>query len=196
MRVKTHQYIAETSILIIEDITGLTFNHRLLKLGACAPDLALNRRIKLHNPILAGLEYDRILDKFGSGNRSMAFLSYMLGVFSHYVADAFCFAHNYYVTDLKKHVQYEVLFQELKDTVPLPISLLEDATRKSDTLKHTTVLEYIQNENNQYQRLVKNQEQWIDIMKVDLSFAITNCVTLMLQMVYEVQAQQALVAVA
>lgn len=192
MRVKTHQYIAETAIELIENITGIQFNHRLLKIGACAPDLALNRRVKLHSPELVGVEYEKIINKFQNANRSTAFLSYMLGVFSHYIADAFCFAHNYYVIDLKSHVQYEVLLQEIKDSIPLPLDLVDTALDGIDELKHSTVLDYIQSANNEYKNLVKEKSDWAEISKIDLSFAVSHCVTLMLQLVYEVQAQQIL----
>jgi len=192
MRVKTHQYIAETAIVLIEDMTGMSFNHKLVKIGACAPDLAINRRLKLHSPNLAGNEFDKILNKFESGRRSNAFLSYMLGVYSHYVADAFCFAHNNYVVDLKKHVKYEVLLQDLIYSIPLPIDMVERAMEKSKFLKHKTALEYIKNENNNYQKAMENITDWEEIAKIDLLFAITNCITLMAQFVYEVEEQQVL----
>ena len=190
MRVKTHQYIAQTAIMLIEDMTGISFNHKLVKIGACAPDLAVNRRLKLHSPVLAGNEFDKILDKFESGKRSNAFLSYMLGVYSHYVADAFCFAHNNYVVDLKKHVQYEVLMQEILFSIPLPINLVDMAIENSKSLKHKTVLEYIQNENNQYLKLMEEKTDWGEMAAIDVSYAIIHSTTLMLQLVYEVQAQR------
>ena len=192
MRVKTHQYIAETAITLIEDMTGISFNHKLVKIGSCAPDLAINRRLKLHSPTLAGMEFDRILSKFESGKRSNAFLSYMLGVYSHYVADAFCFAHNNYVVDLKKHMQYEVLMQEIIYSIPLPINMADVAMEKSKSLKHKTALEYMQNENNTYLKLMEDKTDWGEMAAIDLSFAITHSATLMLQLVYEVQEQQVL----
>lgn len=192
MRFKTHQYIAETAIMLVEDMTGISFNHKLVKIGACAPDLAVNRRLKLHSAALAGNEFDKILDKFESGKRSNAFLSYMLGVYSHYVADAFCFAHNNYVVDLKKHVQYEVLMQELVDSIALPIDLVDMAIENSKSLKHKTVFEYIQNENSQYLKLMEDKTDWAEMAAIDVSFAIMHCTTLMLQLVYEVQSQQVL----
>lgn len=192
MRVKTHQYIAETAITLIEDMTGISFNHKLVKIGSCAPDLAINRRLKLHSPTLAGMEFDRILSKFESGKRSNAFLSYMLGVYSHYVADAFCFAHNNYVVDLKKHMQYEVLMQEIIYSIPLPINMADMAMEQSKSLKHKTALEYMQNENNIYLKLMEDKTDWGEMAAIDLSFAIAHSTTLMLQLVYEVQEQQVL----
>lgn len=193
MRVKTHQYIAQTAIALLEDIIGISFNHRLVKIGACAPDLAVNRRLKLHNLECAGNEFDKILSKFESGKRSNAFLSYMLGVYSHYVADAFCFAHNNYVVDLKKHMQYEVLFQNSIDHIPLPLDMVDRAMEKSKFLKHKTVVEYIESENEVYMETIENEKDWLKIAETDLIFAITNSITLMLQLVYEVQGQQVLV---
>lgn len=192
MKVKTHQYIAETAITLIEDMTGISFNHKLVKLGSCAPDLAINRRLKLHSPMVAGMEFDRILNKFESGKRSNAFLSYMLGVYSHYVADAFCFAHNNYVTDLKKHMQYEILLQGRIDYMPLPINMVDMAREQSKALKHKTALEYIQNENSKYLKLMEGKTDWEEMAAIDLSYSIMYSTTLMLQLVYEVQAQQVL----
>lgn len=192
MRIKTHQYIANTAIILVEDMTEMSFNHKLVKIGACAPDFAINRRLKLHTPDLAGNQFDKILSKFESGKRSNAFLSYMLGVYSHYVADAFCFPHNNYVLDLKKHVKYEVLLQDLIYTIPLPVNIIDVAMEKSKFLRHKTVIEYIENENNAYQKAVENARDWEEIVEIDLLFAITNCITLMAQFVYEAEEQQIL----
>lgn len=193
MRLKTHRYIAETAIMLIEEITGITFNHRLVKIGACAPDIALNRRIKLHTPELAGIEYEKMLGKFQSGNRSNAFLSYMLGSYSHYVADSFCFAHNYYVTDLKSHLQYEVLLQNEMYATPLPIDIIDTVLDKAKSLKHDTPLEYMLKESSRYKAEMSHKTDWIEMIDIDLTRAITNSVTLMLQFVYAVQAQPVLV---
>lgn len=193
MRLKTHRYIAETAIMLVEEITGITFNHRLVKIGACAPDIALNRRIKLHTPTLAGMEFDRMVGKFESGNRSNAFLSYMLGSYSHYVADSFCFAHNYYVIDLKKHVQYEYLLQDEMVATPLPINIIDIVLEKAKTLRYDTALEYMLKESNDYKAEMENKTDWIEMINIDLTRAITNSVALMLQFVYEAQAQPVLV---
>lgn len=193
MRLKTHRYIAETAIMLVEEITGITFNHRLVKIGACAPDIALNRRIKLHTPTLAGMEFERMLGRFDRGNRSNAFLSYMLGSYSHYVADSFCFAHNYYVTDLKKHVQYEYLLQDEMVATPLPIDIIDTVIMKSETLRYDTALEYMLKESNDYKALMSEKTDWIEMIGIDLTMAITNSVALMLQFVYAAQAQPALV---
>ena len=193
MRLKTHRYIAETAIMLVEEITGIKFNHRLVKMGACAPDIALNRRVKLHTPELAGLEYDRMLAKFESGNRSNAFLSYMLGSYSHYVADSFCFAHNYYVIDLKKHLQYEVLLQNEMTSTPLPINIIDIVLEKQELLQKETALEYMLRESQSYKELMGNKTDWDEMISIDLTRAITNSVALMLQFVYEAQAQPVLV---
>lgn len=192
MKIKTHQYIAETAIIFIENMTGMSFNHRLVKIGSCAPDFAIHRRLKLHSPELAGNEFDKILGKFEGGKRSNAFLSYMLGVYSHYIADAFCFAHNYYVADLKKHMQYEIFLQELISSKPLDADIVGRVMEKTKLLKHKTALEYIKNENNQYFKTVKTMTSWKEIAETDLLFAITNCVILMTQFVYEVEEQRIL----
>ena len=193
MRLKTHRYIAETAILLVEEITGITFNHRLVKIGACAPDIALNRRIKLHTPALAGMEFDRMVGKFESGNRSNAFLSYMLGSYSHYVADSFCFAHNFYVVDLKKHVQYEYLLQDEMVATPLPINIIDIVLEKSKILRYDTALEYMLKESNDYKAEMENKTDWMEMISIDLTRAITNSVALMLQFVYAAQAQPVLV---
>ncbi|HHX59719.1 MAG TPA: zinc dependent phospholipase C family protein [Epulopiscium sp.] len=190
MRLKTHRYIAETAIMLVEEITGVSFNHKLVKIGACAPDIALNRRIKLHTPTLAGMEYDRMLGKFGGGNRSNSFLSYMLGSYSHYVADSFCYAHNYYVVDLKKHVQYEYLLQDEMAATPLPIDMIDIVLEKSKILKHNTALEYMLKESNDYRAVMDKKTDWEEMISIDLISAITNSVALMLQFVYAAQAQQ------
>lgn len=193
MKLKTHRYIAETAILLVEEITGMTFNHRLVKMGACAPDIALNRRIKLHTPELAGVEYDRMLGKFQSGNRSNGFLSYMLGSYSHYVADSFCFAHNYYVVDLKKHVQYELLLQNRMYNTTLPIDIIDVVLEKTDKMEHDTALEYMLEESKNYKAEMQDKTDWKEMIDIDLTMAITNSVALMLQFVYAVQAQPVLV---
>ena len=193
MKLKTHRYIAETAITLIENITGATFNRKLVKLGACAPDVALNRRIKLHTPTLAGLEYDRMLEKFECGSRSNSFLSYMLGSYSHYVADSFCFAHNYYVTDLKKHIQYEALLQEKMYGTGLPIDAVDIVLEKSETLRHRTALEYMEKESAKYKELMKDKTDWGEMIEIDITLAIINSVALMLQFIYVAQAQPMLV---
>lgn len=193
MRLKTHRYIAETAIMLVEEITGISFNRKLVKLGACAPDIALNRRIKLHTPTLAGMEYDRMLEKFESGKRSNAFLSYMLGSYSHYVADSFCFAHNYYVTDLKKHVQYEMLLQDEMYSAALPIDAVDMVINKSKFLRHNTALEYMEKEVEKYEELMDGRTDWDEMVKTDLTLAIVNSVALMLQFVEVAVAQPALV---
>ena len=192
MRVKTHQYIAETAIKLVEDITEISFNHKLVKIGSCAPDIALNRRLKLHSPALAGLEFDRILNKFGSGKRSNAFLSYMFGVYSHYVADAFCYAHNNYVVDLKSHVQYEVSMQDMLEDIELPSNIMDLIIEKSEFLKHKTALEYMQTENDQYLKMMEDKTDWDEMARIDISFAIMHSTVLMVQLIYEMQEQQVL----
>ncbi len=189
MRLKTHRYIAETAIMLVEEITGISFNHKLVKIGACAPDIALNRRIKLHTPTLAGIEYDRMLGKFENGNRSNAFLSYMLGSYSHYVADSFCFAHNFYVTDLKNHVQYEHLLQDEMVAIPLPIDIIEIVLEKYKKLRHNTALEYMLKESDDYKAVMSSKTDWKEMISIDIMRAITNSVALMLQFVYEAQPQ-------
>ena len=193
MKLKTHRYIAHTAITLIEDITGMTFNHKLVKLGACAPDIALNRRIKLHSPALAGLEYDRMLEKFECGTRSHGFLSYMLGSYSHYVADSFCFAHNYYVVDLKKHMQYEMLLQEKMLETGLPIDSVDIVLEKSEALRRSSALEFMERESARYKEMMKDKTDWEEMIEIDLRLAIINSVALMLQFVYATQAQAALV---
>lgn len=193
MKLKTHRYIAETAIMLIEDITGITFNHKLVKIGACAPDVALNRRIKLHTPTLAGIEYDKMVGKFGSGNRSNGFLSYMLGSYSHYVADSFCFAHNYYVTDLKKHMQYEMLLQDEMLSTGLSIDIIDTVLDKAKTLRYNTALEYMEKESDYYKEVMSDKTDWNEMVDIDLTLAIVNSAALMLQFVYAAQAQPVLV---
>ncbi len=193
MRLKTHRYIAETAIMLVEEITDIKFNHKLVKMGACAPDIALNRRVKLHTPELAGLEYDRMLAKFESGNRSNAFLSYMLGSYSHYVADSFCYAHNYYVVDLKKHLQYEILLQNEMASTPLPIDIIDIILEKLKTLERDTALEYMLKESHDYKEVMSNKTDWDEMISIDLTQAITNSAAFMLQFAYEAQARPVLV---
>lgn len=196
MKLKTHMYIAETAITIIEQITGKIFNRRLVKIGACIPDIALNRRIKLHTPTQAGVQYDKMLTKFESGNRSKAFLSYMLGSYSHYVADSFCLAHNYYVTDLKKHVQYEALLQEKMYENTLPIDTVEHILSKSKSLNQNTALEYIGKEVSQYKKIISGMTDWDEMIDVDFRMAVINSAVLMLEFIYAAQAQPVLVPAA
>ncbi|NLI89026.1 MAG: zinc dependent phospholipase C family protein [Epulopiscium sp.] len=192
MKLKTHRYIAETAIILIEEITGQKFNHRLVKMGACMPDIALNRRIKLHTPELAGIQYSKMLRKFESGNRSHSFLSYMLGSYSHYVADSFCYAHNYYVSDLKKHVQYELLLQNNMYEITLEIDIIDNVLEKLDCLQDYTAFEFIQNENKEYKRIIEDLTNWEEKIDMDLKLAIINSVVLMLQFIQEAQAQPVL----
>lgn len=189
MKLKTHRYIAKTAITLIEEITGQSFNHRLVKIGACVPDIALNRRIKLHTPTVAGMQYDKMLTKFESGNRSKSFLSYMLGSYSHYVADSFCLAHNYYVTDLKKHIQYEALLQERMYLTTLPIDTIEYVLSQKKSLRQTTAHEYIEKENHKYKRTISDMTDWEEMIDVDLRLAVINSVVLMLEFIYVAQAQ-------
>ena len=136
-----------------------------------------------------------MLEKFDSGKRSNAFLSYMLGSYSHYVADSFCFAHNYYVTDLKSHVQYEVLMQDQLYAIPLPVDMKDMVLEKSKKLEHDTALTYMLEESEAYKAKMEDKTDWHEMIKIDLTKAIVNSVALMLQFVYAAQAQAALVPV-
>ncbi len=95
----------------VKEYLPIKLNSNIMRMGSIMPDIAPHRRIKLHNQSTA-LNQCQIFINHLRAKRHMYSFAYAAGVMSHYVSDCFCYAHNYYVLDLSRHRNYEVIMQK------------------------------------------------------------------------------------
>lgn len=188
LRLSSHIYVAEYAGDILEALVGVSFNRKLMSIGAVMPDIQPLRRMQIHSPhiVLPHIqrEYDRIVLK----EKKIERISFILGVLSHYITDAFCYSHNAYVIDMKKHIQYEHYLDDEKYNIKFSRDIGKIVL---DHLIHLdkgidSIDEYIKKENKKYLQAVKDKS-WEDIIQIDLENAITHTAVLLTHFVMELQ---------
>ncbi len=190
MRLEHHIWIADRTTDIVEQLVGISFYKRLVRLGSITPDLQPLRRMQLHNEKVVVdhfmKEYSRVVDQ----ERGMARVSFTLGLLCHYIADAFCLAHNIYTIDIKNHIQYEHYLNAQKDTTKMYTDGSMLVQEQVDLLqKGMTVGEYIQQYNAAYRNTVQNMP-WQEIIHIDSQQAVLHSAALLTHFVLELQSME------
>ena len=150
MRLKSHLLIADITCDLIEEISEVKLNRTYLKIGSIMPDIIPTRRSQLHLPSKVHRHYEKELQRIIKKNKRINGISFVIGLLTHYITDAFCLSHNVYVSNLKKHIQYEYLLNDFKDEYQLPDDIMD------------TINEYISDFKNQY----FNTESYIEAMSI------------------------------
>ncbi|NLL71316.1 MAG: zinc dependent phospholipase C family protein [Epulopiscium sp.] len=189
MRLENHMFIAEESSKIIEQHVGVSFNKKLLRLGACMPDIQPLRRIQIHSPKLVGEHFDREYRRIVYSDKKINRISFILGLLSHYISDAFCLSHNLYTVDMKKHIQYEYLLNDYTFKTDLSSKMNDWVENKIQWIQQSnlSVAEYIEQMNHNYLERIKNLT-WEEIMPIDLEQSILHSSALLSNFVFELQS--------
>mgnify|MGYP003757558751 CR=1 FL=1 len=182
-------FIAEESSKIIEQHVGVSFNKKLLRLGACMPDIQPLRRIQIHSPKLVGEHFDREYRRIVYSDKKINRISFILGLLSHYISDAFCLSHNLYTVDMKKHIQYEYLLNDYTFKTDLSSKMNDWVENKIQWIQQSnlSVAEYIEQMNHNYLERIKNLT-WEEIMPIDLEQSILHSSALLSNFVFELQS--------
>ncbi|WP_207643860.1 zinc dependent phospholipase C family protein [Defluviitalea phaphyphila] len=173
---------------IIESLVGVSFNRKLMRLGSKMPDIQPLRRIQIHSPqiILPHFkkEYNRIVLQEKNINR----ISFILGILSHYIADAFCYSHNKYVVDMKKHIKYEYYLDREKCNIKISQNINNMVIDYLKSIKKgiDSIDKYIKKTNNEYIFKVKKLS-WEEIIRIDLENAIVHSAALLTYFIMELQ---------
>ncbi|NMA83981.1 MAG: zinc dependent phospholipase C family protein [Epulopiscium sp.] len=188
MRLASHIFVAEKAATIIEQQVGVTFHHKFLQLGACMPDIQPLRRIQLHGPKLVGQHFDREYNRIVFHSKKIERISFIIGILSHYIADAFCLSHNLYTVDMKKHIQYEHLLDQYKTNMILPREFNNNVEDKINILAQSdeSISDYITSINTEYLATVKDLT-WEQIMPIDMEQAILHSASLLSHFIFELQ---------
>lgn len=191
MRLSSHTYVADYVGDVLEELVGVTFNRKYLSLGAKMPDIQPIRRAQLHSPEIVmphfQKEYNRIVLKEKKINR----ISYILGLLIHYISDAFCYSHNMYTIDMKKHIQYEYYLNKEKNKILLSDNIKNRALEYLTDMKKgiNSIDNYIKKENKKYLEWVNNNS-WENIIRFDLENAIIHSIVLLTHFILELQEVQ------
>lgn len=188
MRLSSHIYVAEYAGDILEALVGVSFNRKLMAIGATMPDIQPLRRMQIHSPQIVLPHFQREYDRIVLKEKKIDRISFILGILSHYIADAFCYSHNAYVIDMKKHIQYEHYLDDEKYNIKFSKDI---AKVVPESLMHLnkgidSINEYIKKENKRYLQYVKDQ-RWEDIIQIDLENAVTHTAVLLTHFVMELQ---------
>lgn len=191
MRLKSHLHIADITCKMIEEIVEVKLDRGYLKLGVVMPDILPNRRYQFHSPNKVYKHYEKELHRIISKNKRSKRISFIIGLLIHYITDAFCLSHNVYVSNIKKHVQYEHLLDEFKYDYKIPEDII-------DTIKgyiryladdDITVKNYIEKMNEQYLKSI-NQQNWQISIENDIESAIIHVSSIISNFLFELKANQ------
>lgn len=118
MKSDSHQLIAKTAYDTLAKELGIVLDLKKLQRGSMIPDYHLfwrcfsHRKQHLMLDVLFQINYVRKLIR---QEADMQYVSYKLGVISHFIADFFTAAHNFYTkSELPRHIKYE---KELADYI-------------------------------------------------------------------------------
>lgn len=189
MRLRSHVLIANHAIDIIEEITGIQLNKKYVRLGSIIPDIHPLRRMQVHDPDIVShhvnREFRRIIDK----KKKIKRISYIIGLLTHYVSDAFCLSHNKYVVNLKKHVQYEHFLDRNKLKAEVQMEDLMGKVEQHIQMfveEKTLLTEYVMNMNEKYLDIIADYN-WETNYKYDLEQAIIHSAVLLSQFISGLQ---------
>ena len=189
LRLANHIFIAEKASEIIEEHVGITFNKKLLQIGACMPDIQPLRRMQIHSPQLVGEHFDKEYKRIVFSDKKINRISFILGLLSHYIADAFCLSHNIYTIDMKKHIQYEYLLNNYTSENKISPKMNAWVEEQIHWIQqdNITVPEYMEKMNQIYLDRIKNLT-WEEIMSIDLEQSILHSSALLSYFIFELQS--------
>lgn len=188
MRLSSHVFVADYVANILEELVGVKFNRRFLILGAKMPDIQPIRRMEIHSPQVILPHFEREYDRIVLEEKKINRISYILGLLIHYISDGFCYSHNVYTIDMKKHIQYEYYLNREKSNIRIFDDIRKSALNDLADLKKGihSMGEYIKNENSRYLELVKGRP-WEKIIRIDLEKAILYSIVLLTHFILELQ---------
>lgn len=188
MRLSSHIYVAEYAGDILEALVGVSFNRKLLAIGATMSDLQPLRRMQIHSPKIVLPHFQREYEQIVLKEKKIERISLILGILSHYISDAFCYSHNAYVIDMKKHVQYEHYLDDEKFNIKFSKNIGQIVPEYLAKMNKgiSSVDEYMRKENKKYLQLAENLS-WKDIIQIDLENAIIHTAVLLTHFVMELQ---------
>lgn len=188
MRLSSHIYVAEYAGDILEALVGVSFNRKLLAIGATMSDLQPLRRMQIHSPKIVLPHFQREYERIVLKEKKIERISLILGILSHYISDAFCYSHNAYVIDMKKHVQYEHYLDDEKFNIKFSKNIGQIVPEYLAKMNKgiSSVDEYMRKENKKYLQLAENLS-WKDIIQIDLENAIIHTAVLLTHFVMELQ---------
>lgn len=190
MRLKSHLHIADITSDIIEEITQVKLNKTYIRLGAIMPDILPNRRRQLHSPCRVFEHYEKEFNRIITKNKKMDRISFIVGLLTHYITDAFCLSHNIYVTNLKKHIQYEYLLDDFKYTYKIPDDMIHTIRISMESFINSDMdmEHYIEKMNKTYLTVI-NRDDWMENIFLDIEHAIINVSTLLTNFILELRNQ-------
>lgn len=170
----------------MEEFLPEKFNTKMIAIGSAMPDIAPHRRVHSHNPARAIKEWKAFLGFVNRTRYTESLLSYAAGIMSHYISDNFCYAHNFYNIQVKKHRVYEVIMQqEIESIVNAEIDLKE-VFKNWQLLQAKGIETYLTLKNETYQQEVQKIETDKERMIYDVRNSILNSAVWMLEIAYVV----------
>lgn len=189
MRLKSHLHIADITCEMIEEIVDIKLNRKYVKLGAVMPDILPNRRYQLHSPNKVYKHYEKEFNRIVSKNKRSNRISFIIGLLTHYITDAFCLSHNIYVSNLKKHVQYEYVLDDFKHTYEIPDDIIIKIKEYIKYLKEDlTVESYINRMNEEYLNAI-SEKDWNKNIHHDIENSIIHVSTIISNFLLDLKAQ-------
>jgi hypothetical protein len=133
LKLKSHILIADRTAEVLEDLMGISIHRGWLHYGAVLPDIHPFRRVQLHTPSIVAhhyvKEFQRLLTRNFLVNRRYR-ISMIIGLLTHYIADSCTLSHNIFNKDLRKHVRYEQLLDDLKYEIPYAYNVIMDEVKE------------------------------------------------------------------
>lgn len=186
LRIKTHSVIAKAAYELVEEFLPETFHPRMITIGSSMPDLAPHRRIHSHNPSRAIKEWKAFIDFVERRRYTAPLVSYAAGIMSHYISDTFCYAHNFYNTQIGKHRSYEVEMQVYLENMELRDVSLQSIFESWQLLQKEGSEAYLAMKSEAYQKKVTSLLGEKERMLWDIQNSILNTAVWMLEIAYVV----------
>lgn len=186
MRLKSHLHIANITTDIIEEISQTKLNRFYIRLGAIMPDILPNRRRQLHSPNKVHFHYNKEFERIVKKDKSIKRISFIIGLLTHYITDAFCLSHNIYVSNLKKHIQYEYLLDDFKLQYVIPNDLIESIKSSIEFVNHKDMHLYIERMNQAYLQVI-NKDDWMENIFYDIEQSIIHVATMLSTFIIELK---------
>jgi hypothetical protein len=161
----------------------------MITLGSMAPDIVPHRRVRSHNADRGLKEWKLFLEFVNRKAYTSLSLSYAAGIMSHYIADTFCYAHNFLNTNLPKHRVYEVKLQEYIEQMDTEILNLQEVFKSWNKLQEMGINAYLQKERTTYEQMAQNIVKEEKQMLLDIQTSILNSAVWMLEIAYVVSPE-------
>lgn len=196
MRIKTHAIIAKAAYALVGEFLPETFHPTMIVIGSSMPDIMPHRRVHSHNPSRAMKEWKAFVDFVERRQYTPVLLSYAAGIMSHYISDTFCYAHNFYNTQLANHRRYEVEMQDYLETLLIQDISLKDVFESWSFLKKEGIETYFTTRSAAYQKQAQVFTSEKERMIWDIQNSILNTAVWMLEIAYVVSPARVTIGVA